>query len=528
MIPSLAALLGLLAVVTTRALESKLLIHVRAPFSNEVSLYFLSLSCASNTSSLTQYPPTLAGEYPHTPAAFGPTPYLGGLMHPSYFYEGPNHCHIVDPHPGDLRPHNTSSAPTHPYILYLMRSDLCPPTAQARAAQSAGAAGLVLLDYRCRCGQGTCQSPDPCRPDDDTVLLDDGSGDSVSIPTVALGKQEADKILSEFRSGYGIVTEVRYTSTPSNDILDYHLWTTPADPVSTYILNEVYPIVWGMKDETKIHLHQYLYSMKSDYFVGTDFSKECLFAGRYCARGGGSVTGAAAALESLRRTCLKEHMGDWDDWFAYVEYFGKECHDKNLFDDKHCMEKALKQAKHDKKGFEDCMHQAGTDYQADVSHPLLETEIALVRTQGIVHYPAMVVHDVLQKQPPLPTHLINALCDPLEFDAEICNACANCPAVAGCIALGNCEAAMEQREKHHEPHASSHPLWSFVKGVLVTVLVGVVGYVAYLYYLARNSGNHHTLLRPGMEYSALGNDADLIGNDTQLYESPAPVVGGPI
>lgn len=176
--------------------------------------------------------------YPHVQANFGFQHRSGSISEYVYaFYQNENLCSPVSFN------HTSAAVPNHteglkpPFIL-MVKSGVCSAVTKARYAQQLGAAALVIADPHCQCGDTNCTAafPNDTCIDHDPILVDDGSGADVSIPTFLIFKGLAHSLHQTLMANQPVLMDLKWGLHPeygadSNDLPLYvSLWTSAHDP----------------------------------------------------------------------------------------------------------------------------------------------------------------------------------------------------------------------------------------------------------------------------------------------------------
>ena len=315
----------------------------------------------------------------HVQAEFGFQQSSGSISTYVYFIDSPL-CNAFVYNRTQVYPLHTEGLKT-PFIL-LANGANCSAVTKARHAQLAGASALVIADEHCRCSDKNCtdkfgpecQSLDP-------VLVNDGSGSDVSIPSFLLFKTVAESVKEQLKDNQTVLMELTWgleeDVESSSQPVKYHLWTTAHDPIldiETYV--NLRTVAAAFKDKA-------IFAPRFSLLNGSRFrcTEEadtngpcdhlCTNHGRYCAVHARELSGNAIVKETLRRLCVWKHYGDppnnnpmvyWD----YVIFHRSNCFASTQYADPKCLAKSFAHAKIEEKVIDQCMSDAG-DLDQDVS-----------------------------------------------------------------------------------------------------------------------------------------------------------------
>jgi hypothetical protein len=176
--------------------------------------------------------------YSHAQANFGFQHRSGSISEYLYaFHEPQQLCSAVTynltsaalpPHQGALQ---------SPFIV-MVGDAMCSPVTKARYAQQLGAAALVLAHPHCLCTDTDCTAafPKDTCIDHAPILVDDGSGGDVTIPTFLIFKGLEQKLRDKLTANQPVLMDLKWGLHPTElgkaDNLDLYvgLWTSAYDP----------------------------------------------------------------------------------------------------------------------------------------------------------------------------------------------------------------------------------------------------------------------------------------------------------
>lgn len=378
---------------------------------------------------------------------------------------------------------------------------------QARVAQNGGAAALIVMDHTCLCSDKDCEPTKPCQ-DERPEIPDDGTGADINIPTVLVRKEAGDQFKETLeKDGVGILMELRFDYMSDPGKIDYHIWTTPTDSLSRYLIRStsLETLAGAFAEHNVIFIpHQFLYpghiylscGQEHNGTAGVSSSSGqekacdelCTNDGRYCAISdlNHNISGAEIVTESLRRICIREtHQADKGViWWKYARSHQTQCynHEPTLFSDPKCIERVMKEAGINIHSVNDCMEKSGGT-TGTAANTKLDEEILAQMRHGVVQHPWASINRRLTDKAPLPMDTLQLLCDELEYKPTPCHHCAWCyDDPIGCVQLGSCEAARKRKnDKPTKNKPKGGGFWRFLKVVFWTTLVGGAGYAAWLY-----------------------------------------------
>lgn len=401
---------------------------------------------------------------------------------------------------------------TTPYILLINGGGVCSEVTKVRHAQMIGASAVLLAMPRCLCADTKCTNatdPNATDPDvtkcdqNDPVLVNDGSGADVSIPSFFIMKPLGDALKDRLREKnlpalvelqWGIREEDMTHSRPR-----FHLWTTAYDPLvslETYV---------DMRTVAKAFHDVADFSPRHSVIDGTRFQCHvevtddngacdhlCTNNGRYCALHATDLSGSAIVKETLRRMCIWEHFkaNPANQYWDYVIYHKQQCGRPDQFANQKCVDEAMRVAKIDAATVSECMSNAG-NMDADVANGLLDAAIVDQRNSGIVSLPAIAINNKVLKWTSA-NSLFDTICTEywlsgIDKIPAICETCSACPNAIGCLEKGHC-VDYSNEERHPNTGFPSNSNSNNKKGRRgwkifwsLTAVFGVAGAAFYYY-----------------------------------------------
>ena len=173
-------------------------------------------------------------------------------------------------------------------------------------------------------------------------MADDGSGGSITIPSMIISKKDGD-ILHEYltnpdRKGVVVEASIEY-GLPESDVVDYTLWTSALDPQALDFKQGFGDIAQSIELKTRFSARYFIVNGTS-YGCDRDSQicgNQCTNKGKYCAVDpdhdlGAGISGADVVLENLRQMCVFD-IAHADKktylWWKYVNSFRAECAIRN-------------------------------------------------------------------------------------------------------------------------------------------------------------------------------------------------------
>jgi hypothetical protein len=432
----------------------------------------------------------------HAMAQFGFSRHSGSISAYLYYIEVPHKlCNAID-----WKSNGTEGFPAHtngmkpPYII-MAKSGVCSPVTKARHAQLDGAAAFIMAHDGCRCSDKNCTDkfgPD-CIKEDEEIMVNDGSGADVSIPSFLLYKIVANSLIDKLKHNQPVLMELTWglNDPVAGSAVHFSLWTTAHDPVldlQTY--QHFRQIAAALAPKALFEPRFSLIDgsrFKCDQQVDTNGPCDhlCGSKGRYCALHAWDLSGHAVVNETLRRLCIWKHYGAVEStsmvYWDYVIYHKEHCGGPMLYANNDCINDALRDAKADRSVVDQCYSDSG-GLDEDAPNSLLQDMLVKQAQSGVLALPALTIGNHILDDPSS-WNLFEGLCrhfwsTNLTATPDVCFKCASCANVIGCLEQGHCVDFQKPEENPSKGGGSdkkkkAHHGWTFFW--IFFVLCGVGG-----------------------------------------------------
>jgi len=333
------------------------------------------------------------------------------------------------------------------FILMVNRGS-CTFQTKVRNAQKSGATALIVADNICRCSDeeaGLCTSHDTTCEEEPPFMGSDGSEDDIHIPSMLMLKHDADIIKMKLVAGHSVRLEIAWMRVPT-EIVQYNLWTTPANFVSTQFLLDFRDVALALQDNAKFKPYTVIHH-GCTHKIKDVCDKECTNNGRYCASYSSDdepfdeldLHGNVFVKESLRRMCIWKEYGEENglgkEWWNYVVNFIDLCHSEEFFDNEDCIADVYQHSSIDKSKVDICMKESG-GLEGDVENSLLEEEKKAEMSHGNYNVIPSVEVNTFEVEGDLSAeNVFNAICSNFLDDAkpEICRLCVDTSSLNECV-----------------------------------------------------------------------------------------------
>jgi len=458
--------------------------------------------------------------YDHREALFGIPPF-GGSIAQKVYYADSNLCDpTVDTRKGYPTRDNDETgkqAPWQsPYILMVDRGG-CTFVQKVRNAQRSGAAGVIIADNSCLCGDADCIDENEgmqCQ-NAEPIMADDGSGSDITVPSFLMFKHDADKVKETVKGGTLVQLEMAWALPSPDDRVEYDLWTVPTEHVSQEFQKTFKHLAHALGDRAYFTPHMYVYDGVRSGCQGQQGENQCYTLctnnGRYCATDPDSdldkgISGADVVIESLRRICIWKHYGESDGigikWWEYVTEFMERCDTEDIFNNEACYNDVMKKVGIDHLKVEQCMKDSG-GVDEDNVNTFLETELEAQNQRGVVVLPTAFVNTAAIRGALSIGSVFTAICAGYLVGTrpEVCE-CTSCPDIADCaLNKGVCNSSGKSGVSVH----------MFIFSLVA--VAGVVGLAGGYYYRKSQADMREQVRGILAEYMPLEDQEGGIGSD---------------
>lgn len=388
-------------------------------------------------------PQTLAKEFPNgvteTPAMFGI---------PSYSHGSSITGILVYPQPQDLegcyaidKSHSRTPWPTEGIVIVIVDRGNCTFVTKIRHCEQVGANAAIIID----------------NIDEDRIpyMADDGSGGSLTIPSMLIRKKDGLKIKNAMAKGSVVVTLSWNLNHPDN-VVEWEFWTSANDDVGLGFKKSFKQAIEALGNQQAFTPRYFLRNGK--YSGCTDQSlpcgSQCTNNGRYCAVDPEhdydiGLDGAHVVRENLRQICLFQYLnstGNTLKWWDYTVQFDTICGEQNEKSwTPSCSRTIMTQLGIDPEPVFKCVKDSGGSDMLGGENTLLKAALDLKLNRGIFFLPTIIINDIhyrgsLSCPPPIDiAHcgVLSTICAGYKDDTEP-DACRSSPGCDVGVARDDC------------------------------------------------------------------------------------------
>jgi hypothetical protein len=353
-------------------------------------------------------------------AHFGHVPYGKTLMGNVYYANPNDGCTSLNRTNMNWHEENEND-PSNVPIVFLDRGN-CTFVTKTKMAQMVGAKMVIIADNKAE------------ENITGIIMADDGHGQSLNIPTIMIGKADADKIRNYIVSNPDQTITMVASFPAKGEVNDVtaEFWFSAADSSAYPFISDFAQFVATFDEESvKITPHYVLWYCAECRMKGYDGSPQsnCLSGGRFCAPdpdGKGPAEGQTVVTEDLRQICVYRELKALA-WWKYTSEFGQNC---LSWENLECYKEAMKNAgfsSDDQAKVHDCMEKSFDSLNpvyAKDNNRLLQHEMDSYGDSGIQYWPSITINHVPYKGELTPgIKVAEAICEKFSPDKpDFCTA----------------------------------------------------------------------------------------------------------
>ena len=274
-------------------------------------------------------------------------------------------------------------------ILLLDRGD-CPFVMKVRQAQDVGASAVIIVN-------------DHDEDIEKIVMVDNGSGGNIYIPSFIISKKDGDLIkeyIQNEKMGKHVAITLVYDMKHESNTVHYTLWTSSENKKVYSFIEEFSQFGLKFSKEKAVFTPHYVLwycaiCKEQDF---SEAHRDCLSGGRYCAPdpdGAGPLAGRDVVLEDLRQICvykLTEEASSYKLWYDYMKVYNQTC--ASGYISKECSYSVLDKISVDSDDIEKCIKNSIEGANIDIDdNAILREEKKAWNDYGIPFYPSLAINN---------------------------------------------------------------------------------------------------------------------------------------
>lgn len=209
-----------------------------------------------------------------------------------------------------------------PSPIVLVNRGNCSFTQKARNVEHAGGRLAIIIDDK------ISENPE------DVIMVDDGSGNGIMIPSILISKVNGDYILKEMEDDRGthngtlVQLYASFDMSHPDNRVEWDFWYSSANDKALNFLKDYYELHVKLGDKALFTPHYAFFAcIECDKITK---ERDCFGNGKYCALDGLSnkLKGKDILYENLRQKCLHNYLEDHKKenmWWEYIIKFLEIC-----------------------------------------------------------------------------------------------------------------------------------------------------------------------------------------------------------
>lgn len=170
---------------------------------------------------------------------------------------------------------------------------------------------------------------------DEVIMVDDGTGNGISIPSLMINKKPGNEIIQYFLKAdedkkAQIAILVKFGIARPDDRVEYDLWMSSSDDRSLDFVQEFHPYATKLGKHAQMTPHYFTWSCEN--CDETIIKNDCVASGMFCAIDENRLNfkGKEIVMENLRQKCIylnaKKNKNNAEDWWNYVTKAHSTCY----------------------------------------------------------------------------------------------------------------------------------------------------------------------------------------------------------
>ena len=261
------------------------------------------------------------------------------------------------------------------------------------------------------------------------IMVDDGTGTSIQIPTILIGKNDGDIIkdfLTDTKINSTLKREARIMATfeinnPDNRV-EYDIWYSPGQISSYETISSLHSMNKALGTNVLMTPRLVLSTGIFDFMLGLLNDDNCLPRSKYCAIwnfNDSNLKGKDTLMEGLRQKCIytssfKYKQGE--TWWEYIDFVYYNCKNGINAD---CLNQAYSKTSINKHDIQKCINDSFSQNQT-YNH-FLEEDLEIWKNSSIAYFPAIVINNMTFRGTIEPLNILSALCAGFNETPSVCN-----------------------------------------------------------------------------------------------------------
>lgn len=291
-----------------------------------------------------------------------------------------------------------------PSPIVIVKRGNCPFVKKVRNVEHAGGTLAIIVDNKNERAESV-------------VMVDDGSGNGINIPSMLVPKDQGDLIIEEVRESVknnisGVSLLARFELPSPDNRVEYDFWYSSSNDEALDFIKNFASYHEKFREDVKF-TPRYV-TLECEKCPSAVKERHCFGDGKYCYFHHDNVnfTGQQIMYENLRQMCLHKMFQKKHNEMKWWEYMTEVHISCGNFINSECSAQELAKLAIDYETVEKCVNDTFVDFDhAKSKNTALEKEAHAWKTSGPYIFPAIVINKVTYKGFLHPENVFNAICE---------------------------------------------------------------------------------------------------------------------
>jgi hypothetical protein len=248
-------------------------------------------------------------------------------------------------------------------------------------------------------------------------MVDDGSGNGISIPSMLIGMKDGQTIKDFLEDDEGkhnnpsVALMASFDISHPDDRVEWDFWYTSSNKKALEFLKSYHEYNQKLGDKTLFTPHYFFWSCEQ--CDRQTKREDCFGDGKYCSldQENHGISGQDIMYENLRQKCLFDRLtkeNKVDNWWEYIGKVHAHCYDGIT---KECSKQVHDKLDMDFEKTQDCVDASFSknDHTTSLNY-ILEDEVTYMKKYGPNFFPAAVINNVTYRGSLTPSNFFEAVC----------------------------------------------------------------------------------------------------------------------
>jgi hypothetical protein len=300
--------------------------------------------------------------------------------------------------------------------IVIVRRGVCSFVQKVRNIEHGGGKLAIIVDE--------VDNEDP----DMIIMVDDGTGNGIQIPSVMISKTDGEKLIAEYEkmeaNGGYIKLRTTFDINNPDDRVEYDIWFSSSNDRGMDFIRDFEPYHKRLGDKTLMTPRYFTWSCENCDESITDV--DCVSSGKYCAidETNYSMTGKSIILENLRQKCIylnaMKNKKDDSSWWNYVKKAHSRCYNDFTED---CSKEIHNELSINYAETIKCVDDSFASADHNVAdNSILSLEAIAWENHGAHYIPSVIINSVAYRGILDPENVFSAICNGFKDVQDECRA----------------------------------------------------------------------------------------------------------